>query len=51
MHRSFMDDMTNFGDSFDSYLLNLKDILSRFKERELVLNMENVISWCLIGLF
>ncbi|KAL5827958.1 hypothetical protein ACOSQ4_019755 [Xanthoceras sorbifolium] len=36
----FMDDVTVFGDSFDSCLLNLKSVLSRCEEKGLVLNWE-----------
>ena len=34
----FMDDLTVFGDSFDSCLLNLDVVLSRCEEKGLVLN-------------
>ena len=35
-----MDDLTVFGDSFDTYLLNLKAVLIRCQEKGLVLNWE-----------
>ena len=36
----FMDDLTVFGDSFESSLLNLESVLKRCKEKGLVLNWE-----------
>jgi hypothetical protein len=36
----FMDDFSVFGDSFDDYLTNLENVLSRCEEKNLVLNWE-----------
>ena len=36
----FMDDFSVFGDSFDDFLINLKRILTRCEETNLVLNWE-----------
>jgi hypothetical protein len=41
----FMDDFFIFGDSFDICLTNLKKVLSRCEEKNLMLKWENVISW------
>jgi hypothetical protein len=34
----FMDDFSVFGDSFEDYLTNLENVLSRCEEKNLVLN-------------
>jgi hypothetical protein len=39
----FMDDFFVFGDSFDDCLTNLKKVLNKCEEKNLVLNWENVI--------
>ena len=41
----FMDDFSVHGSTFDSCLNNLKKVLSKCEETNLVLNWENVISW------
>ncbi|GJW92280.1 reverse transcriptase domain-containing protein [Tanacetum coccineum] len=41
----FMDDFSVFGDSFDSCLTNLEQMLIRCKQAHLVLKWENVTSW------
>ena len=41
----FMDDFSVFGDSFENCLENLRKVLERCQEKNLVLNWENVISW------
>ena len=38
----FMDDLTVFGNSFDTCLDNLEKVLERFKEKGLVLNWEKM---------
>ena len=41
----FMDDFSVYGKTFDDCLENLDKVLQRCKEKHLVLNWENVISW------
>ncbi|GKA15674.1 reverse transcriptase domain-containing protein [Tanacetum coccineum] len=41
----FMDDFSIFGDSFDSCLANLEQMLVRCKQADLVLNWEKCLSW------
>jgi hypothetical protein len=41
----FMDDFSIYGKTFDDCLENLDKALQRCKEKHLVLNWENVISW------
>jgi len=41
----FMDDFSVYGKTFDDSLENLDMVLQRCKEKHLVLNWENVISW------
>ena len=41
----FMDDFSVFGDSFEICLENLRKVLERCQEKNLVLNWKNVISW------
>ena len=41
----FMDDFSIYGKTFDDCLENLDKVLQRWKEKHLVLNWENVISW------
>ena len=40
-----MDDFSVYGKTFDDSLENLDMVLQRCKEKHLVLNWENVISW------
>ena len=46
----FIDDLTIFGDSFDSYLLNLKAVLSRCEEKCHVLNWKKCHFMVLFGI-
>ncbi|GKB38720.1 reverse transcriptase domain-containing protein [Tanacetum coccineum] len=41
----FMDDFSDFGNSFDHWLNNLNKMLQRCKDANLVLNWENVTLW------
>ena len=41
----FMDDFSVFGSTFDEGLYHLSLVLIRCKEKNLVLNWENAISW------
>jgi hypothetical protein len=41
----FMDDFSVYEKTFDDYFENLDKVLQRCKEKHLVLNWENVISW------
>ena len=41
----FMDDFSVYGSSFENCLENLETVLQRCQDKNLALNLENVISW------